>query len=339
MKVEEFLAANPVEAHAAAKLRSAPPHVQEAVLAWGSIVDKPSRMGKTGVLISRIKNAEAAGAPPPAPVGTPSVPGVSGPTLVQPQDAGTSVGEAAVEEFLAANPVAPTAPAAAPAAPAAQGAREICKYFPRCQRGADCWFVHDVDARPVSVKKQDCTGIVKSYNVAQKFGFITCEDVPPPDDVYVCDGHLVGRDALAAGETVTFDLVEDDGRPQARNVRFIQDSGDFKPLSMKVEEFLAANPVRGDVAAELRNAPPVVQEAVLAKGVTQNARDPSAVLMSRIGKAKKAQAAGPPPPAPVGTPSAPGVFPILEAHATLTQLEVGETTSHVALAQKSCAGS
>ena len=37
--------------------------------------------------------------------------------------------------------------------------------------------------------------------------------------VFVYERHLVGREALVAGEAVMFDLVEDDGRPQARNVR------------------------------------------------------------------------------------------------------------------------
>ena len=106
-------------------------------------------------------------------------------------------------------------------------------------------------------------------------------------------------------------------------------------------------------AAALRNAAPAVQQDVLAGGSMVDARDPTGVLLSRIGKAKKAQAAGPPPPAPVGKAAAPGipppaavgkaaapgVFPISAAHATVTEFKVGEATSHLALVLKSCVGS
>merc|ERR1719321_1332631 len=63
----------------------------------------------------------------------------------------------------------------------------------------------------VAVQEQDCIGTVKTYNAAKKFGFIICEACPK--DVFVYERHLVGRDALVAGEAVAFDLVEDDGRP------------------------------------------------------------------------------------------------------------------------------
>ena len=43
----------------------------------------------------------------------------------------------------------------------------------------------------------------------------------------------------------------------------------------------------------LRNAPPAVQQAVLALGPIVDAIDPTGVLISRIGTAKKKQAAPP----------------------------------------------
>lgn len=64
---------------------------------------------------------------------------------------------------------------------------------------------------------QRVTGRVKSYNTRKGFGFLTVPSFGR--DIFVYNAHLVGRIGLVAGETVQFDLLIDNGRPQARNVK------------------------------------------------------------------------------------------------------------------------
>lgn len=61
------------------------------------------------------------------------------------------------------------------------------------------------------------TGRVKSYNTRKGFGFL---DTPGfGRDIFVHSGHLIGRLGLVPGEAVSFELMLDQGRPQARQVK------------------------------------------------------------------------------------------------------------------------
>merc|ERR1712008_87087 len=50
----------------------------------------------------------------------------------------------------------------------------------------------------------------------------------------------------------------------------------------EVEAFLTQNPVEPHAAARLRSLPPEMQRLVIERGSLQGARDPSAVLISRV---------------------------------------------------------
>ncbi|CAK0864221.1 unnamed protein product, partial [Prorocentrum cordatum] len=62
-------------------------------------------------------------------------------------------------------------------------------------------------------------GRVKSYNTKKGFGFVDLKEFPR--DVFVYNSQLIGRIGLIAGETVEFDLVFDEGRPQAQRVKVV----------------------------------------------------------------------------------------------------------------------
>ncbi|CAE7252059.1 Txndc9 [Symbiodinium pilosum] len=80
--------------------------------------------------------------------------------------------------------------------------------------------VQKPSAPPVATANR-VIGRVKSYNTRKGFGFITVPDFPR--DIFVYNSHLIGRIGLLAGETVSFDLVVEGGRPQARNARGLPD--------------------------------------------------------------------------------------------------------------------
>lgn len=67
--------------------------------------------------------------------------------------------------------------------------------------------------------KDRLKGQVKSYNTRKGFGFIELAGFS--NGVFVYNSHLVGRIGLVAGETVEFELVYDQGRPQARRVKVV----------------------------------------------------------------------------------------------------------------------
>lgn len=64
-------------------------------------------------------------------------------------------------------------------------------------------------------------GKVKWYNVTKRFGFIVREDQQP--DVFVHASDLEGGKPLREGDTVEFELGQDDrGRPKATQVKVAQ---------------------------------------------------------------------------------------------------------------------
>mmetsp|Transcript_36642 Transcript_36642/g.80290 ORF Transcript_36642/g.80290 Transcript_36642/m.80290 type:complete len:1045 (-) Transcript_36642:149-3283(-) len=77
-------------------------------------------------------------------------------------------------------------------------------------------------AADASLETKRHTGVVKSYNLRKGFGFI---DLPGFNrDIFVYNAHLIGRLGLVAGEAVEFQLISQDGRPQARNVKVLPTS-------------------------------------------------------------------------------------------------------------------
>lgn len=77
------------------------------------------------------------------------------------------------------------------------------------------------------------------------------------------------------------------------------------PASPEVEAFLAANPVEPHAAQRLRTLPPEMQRLVLERGSLLGARDPSAVLISRVRDAMAGGAQG----LGLGVPAPPPVSP------------------------------
>ncbi|CAE7923082.1 sec14 [Symbiodinium sp. KB8] len=106
-----------------------------------------------------------------------------------------------------------------------------------------------VEKPSVPVTANRAVGRVKSYNTRKGFGFITVPDFGR--DIFVYNSHLIGRIGLLAGETVSFDLIVEGGRPQARNVKVLGGDGVVPDMIgqnsvAEVKKALAQGPRTGD---------------------------------------------------------------------------------------------
>ncbi|CAE7661330.1 CSP4 [Symbiodinium sp. CCMP2592] len=106
-----------------------------------------------------------------------------------------------------------------------------------------------VEKPSVPVTANRAVGRVKSYNTRKGFGFITVPDFGR--DIFVYNSHLIGRIGLLAGETVSFDLIVEGGRPQARNVKVLGGDGVVTDMIgqnsvAEVKKALAQGPRTGD---------------------------------------------------------------------------------------------
>ncbi len=65
------------------------------------------------------------------------------------------------------------------------------------------------------------TGIVKWFNDAKGFGFITPDDGGKDVFVHISALERAGISSLAEGQAVSFDVVQDRGKESAGNLKLI----------------------------------------------------------------------------------------------------------------------
>jgi CspA family cold shock protein len=63
------------------------------------------------------------------------------------------------------------------------------------------------------------TGIVKFFNDSKGFGFIECEDGGKDVFVHISAVQGAGLDTLSEGQRVSFEIIEDRGKPAASNLK------------------------------------------------------------------------------------------------------------------------
>lgn len=126
------------------------------------------------------------------------------------------------------------------------------------------------------------TGRVKSYNTKKGFGFI---DWPGYGrDIFVFNSHLIGRVGLLQGETVEFSLIQDDGRPQARQVRVVAGGSAVRPGT-------SANLGANASASQPQTASgTTMKDLALAMAAAQKDDFPTALTQSRSFQARQENA-------------------------------------------------
>lgn len=104
------------------------------------------------------------------------------------------------------------------------------------------------------------SGRVKSYNTKKGFGFVDFGG----RDIFILNRHLIGRCGLVAGETVEFELVMDEGRPQARRVK-VTASPPLRAPAAPVSDHASVNPLSAmKQAMAVANSLPSAHEMTLA---------------------------------------------------------------------------
>ena len=63
------------------------------------------------------------------------------------------------------------------------------------------------------------TGIVKFFNDSKGFGFIECEDGGKDVFVHISAVQGAGLDTLSEGQRVSFEIIEERGKPAASNLK------------------------------------------------------------------------------------------------------------------------
>lgn len=322
-ELDDFLVANRIDERAAADLFHCPPDVQVRVLARGDLGEarNPSSM-----LISRIKDARQdaeRGAPlPPLPFSGAMMPPPMDHYHGGYRDARPMISQRDVEMFIRDNNVDERAGGDLLACPPEVQERVLARGDLREARNPSSMLISRIkdarkdaerdahagggymmdpyhggyrDERPMIIDPREVEQFIRDNNLDERAGD-DLRGCPPEVQVRVIDRgsltHARNPNAMLISRIKESRMdLERDGYAGGAPAIPTQRGHRGPPPSItqaEVEDFIRENGVDEKAGGDLLGCPPEVQARVLARGDMRNARNPNAMLISRIKECRKA---------------------------------------------------